>query len=170
MDILLDEAAIAARVEALADTLAPKLDSDWVIVALMDGALPFAADLLRALARRGVDPVFDAMRLSSYGDETKSSGTVRMLSDVSRPVAGRRCLLIDDICETGGSLAFARQRLIDSAAAEVAIAVFALKPVEGASVTPDYWAWDCPPDRFVIGYGMDHGGRRRGLPHVAALD
>ena len=170
MNILLDESQIAARVDALADGLARRIDSDWVAIALLDGAIPFAADLLRALSRRGVDPAFDAMRLSSYGDATASSGVVRMLSDVARPVAGRRCLLLDDICETGGSLAFARDRLMASAAAEVQVAVFALKQVTDAAVRPDFHAWDAPSDRFIVGYGMDHGGRWRGLPHVAALD
>jgi hypoxanthine phosphoribosyltransferase len=170
VQILLDESDIAARVDALAGRLAARIDSDCVIIALLDGAIPFAADLMRALSRRSVNPAFDAMRLSSYGDGTHSSGAVRMLSDVARPVAGRRCLLIDDICETGGSLAFARDRLIASAATEVLVAVFALKPVHHAAVRPDFHAWDAPPDRFIVGYGMDHGGLWRGLPHVAALD
>lgn len=170
MQILLDETEIAARVDALADRLTGRIDSDWVCVALLDGAIPFAADLMRALARRGVHPAFDAMRLSSYGDATQSSGVVRMLSDVARPVAGRSCLLIDDICESGGTLAFARDRLAASAAAEVKTAVFALKAAPGAAIAPDFHAWDAPPDRFIVGYGLDHGGLWRGLPHIAALD
>ena len=170
MQILLTETEIAARVENLAARLAAQIDSDWAAIAVLDGAIPFVADLMRALAQRGVDPVFDAMRLSSYGDATSSSGVVRMLSDVARPVAGRRCLLMDDVCETGGSLAFARDRLIASGALEVKIAVFALKPGAAAAVQPDFHAWDAPADRFLVGYGMDHGGRRRGLPFVAAVD
>lgn len=170
MQTLLDEQEIAARVEALAERLAPRIDSGWVAIPLLDGAIPFAADLMRALARRGVHPAFDAMRLSSYGDGTRTSGVVRMLSDVARPVAGRSCLLIDDICETGGSLAFARERLLASAAADVKVAVFALKATTHPAVRPDFHAWDAPPDRFIVGYGMDHGGRWRGLPHVAAVE
>jgi hypoxanthine phosphoribosyltransferase len=169
LQILLTETEIAARVENLAAMLAAQIDSNWAVIAVLDGAIPFAADLMRALAQHGVDPVFDAMRLSSYGDATSSSGVVRMLSDVARPVAGRRCLLMDDVCETGGSLAFARDRLIASGALEVKIAVFALKP-GSAAVQPDFHAWEAPPDRFLVGYGMDHGGRRRGLPFVAAMD
>src|SRR5690606_8911446 len=157
------------RVETLAERLSRRVDSDWTAVALMDGAFMFAADLMRALSRRGIDPAFDTMRVSSYGDETRSGGVVRALSHLGRPVAGRGCLLLDDICETGNTLAFARRMLLRAGAAEVTTAVFALKRVPRPAIVPDLHAWDAP-DAFVVGYGMDHAGRWRGLPYVGVVE
>lgn len=156
--------------ETLADALARHVNAGWIAVALMDGAVVFAADLMRALARRGADPAFDTMRVSSYGDAMRSSGAVRTLGDVARPVTGRRCLLIDDICETGATLAFARGRLLRAGAADVTTAVFALKRVAAPAIVPDFHAWEAPADAFLVGYGLDHAGRHRGLPFIGVAE
>jgi hypoxanthine phosphoribosyltransferase len=156
------------RVEALADRLAPKLSvGSWTAVVILLGATPFAADLLRAFSRRGLDIGFDALWLESYHDERISSGRIVVRADVSRPVEGRGILLIDDVFDSGRTIAFARTHMLTKGASEVLTAVFARKP-EAVTEGLDAWAWDAPP-RYLVGYGMDDAGKLRGLPFVGAI-
>jgi hypoxanthine phosphoribosyltransferase len=136
-------------------------------VVILLGATPFAADLLRAFSRRGLDIGFDALWLESYHDERISSGRIVVRADVSRPVEGRGILLIDDVFDSGRTIAFARTHMLTKGASEVMTAVFARKP-EAVTEGLDAWAWDAPP-RYLVGYGMDDAGRMRGLPFVGAI-
>ena len=166
---LLSEAEVQARVDALADAIAPRIDDETVAMCVLTGGLWFAADLMRALARRGLHPLFDALWLSSYADERASSGQVALRSPPQRPVDGRRVLLIDDVLDSGLSVAEARRLMLEAGASEVLVAVFASKPWPGRDVAVDFVAWDAP-GRFLVGYGMDDAGRYRGLPEVGAAD
>ncbi len=167
---LLSEQEVAERVQAVADAIAPRIDDDTVAVCLLIGGLWFAADLMRALARRGRHPLFDALWLSSYADARSSSGRIEVRAPLQWPVAGRQVLLIDDVLDTGLSLDAAGKMLAEAGAAEVLTAVFARKPwPTPRAVTPDFVAWDAPA-RFLVGYGMDDAGRLRGLAGVAAMD
>jgi hypoxanthine phosphoribosyltransferase len=168
--ILLDAPQIAARVDAAAAAIAPRLIDGAVAVCLLTGGLWFAADLTRSLARlgRGVD--FDALWLASYGDARTSSGRCDLRAPLQRSVAGRQVLLIDDVFDSGLSLREACRHLADAGAAEILTVVFARKPwPEPREAQPDFVAWEAPA-RFLVGYGMDDGGAWRGLPHIAALD
>ena len=160
---------VAARVEALADAIAPRIDDETVVVCLLTGGLWFAADLTRALDRRGVKPLFDALWLSSYGDERASSGVLLVRAGLQRPVAGRRVLLLDDVVESGLSLAEAGRLMREAGATEVLTAVFARKPSpHPRDIEPDFIAWDAP-DLFLVGYGMDVAGRLRGMSGIGVV-
>ncbi|MCC7266940.1 MAG: phosphoribosyltransferase, partial [Caulobacteraceae bacterium] len=102
--VLLDEAEVAARVAALAEQVAPRLDDGDVAVCLLTGGLWFAADMTRALARIGRHLRFDCLWLASYGDERASTGRCQVRADLQRPIVGRRALILDDVCDTGLSL------------------------------------------------------------------
>ena len=168
-ETLLSEDEVRVRVEALADVAAPHLDDETVVVCLLTGGLWFAADLTRALARRGVHPLFDCLWLASYGD-AHAAGRVVERAGLQRPVDGRRVLVVDEVIDSGASLLAARRICEKAGATEVRIAVFASKPWPAPrDVTPDFIAWEAP-GRFLVGYGMDDAGRLRGLPQVAALD
>ncbi len=168
IDVLLDAAAIEARVDALAERLAPRLAGQgWTAVVILLGATPFAADLLRALARRGVDVGFDALWLESYHDAQESSGRVLVRADLCRPVGGRGVLIIDDVFDSGRTMEFARHHMEAKGATEVITCVFARKP-EAVSHGLDEWAYDAPA-RFLVGYGMDDAGHWRGLPYLGAM-
>ena len=168
--VLLPAAEIAARVNEAAARLRPLIDDDTVAVCLLTGGLWFAADLTRALSRVGVNPLFDAMWLSSYGDAKTTTGWGEVRASLQRPVQGRRVLLIDEVIDSGLSLLQAAQVVRDAGATEVLSCVFARKPWEGRrDVVPDVVAWEAPA-RFLAGYGMDVAGRWRGLPGVAAFD
>ena len=166
---MLPAEAVAERVEALADRLAPQLGDEAVGICLLLGGLWFAADLSRALAVRGKRLVFDALWLSSYGEGKTSAGRCQVLAGPQRLLAGRQVLIIDDVVDTGVSLGEACRIARASGAAEVLTAVFARKPWPAPrAVEPDDFAWDAPA-RFLVGYGMDVGGRYRDLPYVAAV-
>jgi len=167
---LFSEADIAARVEALAAAIARTIPGDFLMVGLLSGALMFVADLARALYRAGTHPEIEFMRLASYGLGKISSGHVHLLSDVQTELAGRRVLLVDDIVDTGRSIAYAtallRQRgpdmlwtctLLDKAERrEVGVGV----DFVGFSIG----------DVFVAGYGCDHAEKYRHLPYIGIVD
>ena len=168
--VLLSEAEVARRVEALAQTIAPRIDDDTVAVCLLTGGLWFCGDLMRALARAGRNLRFDALWLASYGDERASLGRCEVRADLQRPLSGRRALIVDDVFDTGLSLSEASRLVRDAGAAEVLTAVFARKPwPKPRAMEPDFVAWEAPA-RFLVGYGMDHAGQYRGLPYIGALD
>lgn len=166
---VLSEDALTARLDTLAAGLAEDMrEGDWTAVAILLGAMPFTTDLMKALARLGLHPTLDALWLESYKDARESSGRVSVRADISRPVAGRNVLLIDDVYDTGRTLAFARTHLLAKGAKKVVTCVLARKP--GAAIEGlDHYAFDAPP-RFLIGYGMDDAGRFRGLPYIGAVD
>ena len=168
--ILVSEAEIAARVEALAAQIAPRIDDETVAVCLLTGGLWFAADLTRALARHGRLVRFDALWLASYKDERQSSGRCEVRADLQRPISGRKALVVDDVFDTGLSLSEASRLVRDSGATEVLTAVFARKPwPTPRAIEPDFVAWEAP-SRFLVGYGMDVAGGMRGLPYVGAME
>jgi hypoxanthine phosphoribosyltransferase len=168
--VLLTEAEIAEKVEALAQEIAPRIDDDTVVVCLLTGGVWFCADLMRALARAGRNVRFDALWLASYRDERQSSGRCEVRADLQRPVSGRTALIVDDVFDTGLSLSEAARLVGDSGARSVLTAVFASKPwPTERAIKPDFVAWEAPA-RYLVGYGMDSAGALRGLPHIAALD
>jgi len=168
--ILIPEAEVARRVEALAAEIAPRIDDETVVVCLLTGGIWFAADLTRALARQGRVVRFDALWLASYKDERQSSGRCEVRADLQRPIAGRKALVVDDVFDTGLSLSEAARLVRDSGATEVLTAVFARKPwPTRRAIEPDFVAWEAP-GRFLVGYGLDVAGKMRGLPYIGAMD
>lgn len=171
IEVVLSEEDLMARVEDLAERLAPRLShSDWTAVSILIGATPFTSDLMKALARRGLHPVLDVLWLESYRDARESSGRVVVRADVSRSVEGRGILLIDDVFDTGRTLDFAKHHLMAKGAREVITIALTRKPwaSRGAGGV-DFCAFDAP-GRFLVGYGMDDAGLYRGLPYIGALD
>jgi hypoxanthine phosphoribosyltransferase len=163
-------AEIAARVEALAGEIAVRMPGDFTIIAVLNGAFVFTADLMRALAKRGVHPRVEFVNLKSYGDSTTSSGQVRVIGTLPEDLRGRPVLLLDDILDSGRTLSFAKYLLEGLGGSPVKVAVFADKP--SRRVVPlqaDFVAFTIP-DRFVVGYGLDHAQQWRGLPDLAAVD
>ncbi len=166
----LTEHEVAARLEAMAAEIAPRVSDDTVCICLLTGGIWIAADLTRALARQGRLLKFDALWLSSYRDERQSFGRCEVRADLQRSVVGAQCLIVDDVFDTGLSLSEAARLVKDAGASEVLTAVFARKPwPKPRAIEPDFVAWEAPP-RYLVGYGLDSAGRMRGLPGIAALD
>lgn len=171
IDVIVPEDVLMARIDELAEGLAPRLsEGAWTLVAILIGAAPFATDLMKALARRGVHPVLDALWLESYHDSRESSGRVGVRADLSRDVAGRRVLLIDDVFDTGRTLDFARRHILAKGAVEVVTIALVRKPsAPRGEAGIDYHGFEAPA-RFLLGYGMDDAGLYRGLPYIGAAD
>ena len=169
-DTVLSEADLMARIDDLAKRLAPHLTGDWSAINILIGATPFTSDLMKALARLEIHPILDALWLESYRDARESSGRVVVRADIARQVKGRGVLIIDDVFDTGRTLAFARKHLIAKGARKVITCALARKPwaPEGEE-NVDFHAFDAP-GRYLVGYGMDDAGLYRGLPYIGALD
>lgn len=162
--------AIAERLETLAGDIARAMPKDFAAVAILKGSFVFAADLIRSLTAHNVNPDVDFMTLASYGTGTVSSGNVKLLRDVEIPVEGREVLLIDDILDSGRTIAYARRHMLKRGAKAVKVCVLLDKtsPCTRGMEHADFVGFPCPP-AFVVGYGMDHAHKFRGLPFIAVL-
>lgn len=168
--VLFTAAEIKERVEALAGEIAAKMPADFLIVSLLRGSFMFTADLVRELCAIGVHPQIDFMTLSSYGEGSKSSGKVQVGRDVTDDVKGRTILIVDDILETGRTLRFAHDLLIERGAADVKIAMLLEKPNKlEVAAKADFVGFSIP-DKFVVGYGLDYANHYRELPFIGYLD
>ncbi|MCP8938712.1 hypoxanthine phosphoribosyltransferase [Alsobacter sp. SYSU M60028] len=167
--VLFDADAIARRNDEIAAEIAARKPKDLLVVAILKGSFMFAADLIRAMHRAGMEPQVEFMHLSSYLDGTVSSGNVAILRDVDSNVNGREVLLVDDILESGRTIAFAKD-LLAARGANVQSCVLLEKPGKRAvSISPDYVGFTCP-DLFVVGYGMDVAHRFRQLPFIGVME
>lgn len=169
LPVLIDATTLAKRVDALAGEAAARIGPEALVVGLLKGAFLFTADMVRALGARGHRPEIDFMRVSSYGKAKTSSGEV-ILSGRAPDVAGREVLLLDDILDTGRSLAYARDLFLDRGAASVVTCVLLDKPARRAvDIQADLVGFEIE-DRFVVGYGIDYAERYRYLPHIAYVE
>lgn len=167
--VLFDETRIAERIEALAGDIARREPKDLLVVAILKGSFMFAADLMRALHRAGLSPQMEFMHLSSYRAGTVSSGQVTILRDVESDVRDRVVVLIDDILESGRTIAFAKD-LLAARGAQVWTCCLLEKPGKRAvSINPDFVGFECP-DLFVVGYGMDVAHSFRELPFIGVVE
>ncbi|MAZ03545.1 MAG: hypoxanthine phosphoribosyltransferase [Sneathiella sp.] len=169
IEILFASADIAKRNEELAEEIASTMGSDILVIAVLKGSFVFAADLIRALHHAGVNPQIDFMALSSYGDKTVSSGNVVITRDIVDTVKGRKVLLIDDILESGRTMAFATKELLSRGAETVKTCLMLDKKGKRVSdFEADFIGFDCP-DLFVVGYGLDFAHYYRELPYIGHI-
>jgi hypoxanthine phosphoribosyltransferase len=168
--ILFDEAEIAQRNRQLADEILAAAPRELIVIAILRGSFIFAADLVRALHQTGLAPSVEFMQLASYHSGTTSSGQVTVVKDIDNDVAGRDVLLIDDILESGRTLAFAKDLLIARGAARVMTAVLIEKPAKRAVQFDADFVGFKAPDHFLVGYGMDVAHKLRQLPFVGVVE
>lgn len=160
---------IAARLDALAGEIAAKSPASVLVVPILKGSFVFAADLLRAMNRVGMTPDVDFLTLSSYKKARIASGQVAILRDLDLHVEGRHVILIDDVLDSGRTLAFAKDLIGARGASTVQTCVLLDKQAPRAvNIAADYHAFVCP-NVFVVGYGMDVAHRYRELPFVGRL-
>jgi len=165
---LYSQAEIARRVKAAARDIAHAARQPEIAVPILAGAFVFAADLLRALAREGIDIETEFIWLRSYG-RFERPGDITVLKGPAEAVRGKTVLLIDGVLESGGTLARAKQLLADAGAGTVISIVAVKKPYANPLSDADHVLFTAGND-FIYGYGMDRAGLSRGLPDIRAKD
>jgi hypoxanthine phosphoribosyltransferase len=141
-------------------------ERDLLLVCVLKGAVFFLADLMRAI---DIPCEVDFMAVSSYGSETDSSGVVRILKDLDRPIAGRDVLIVEDIVDSGLTLQYLLRNLGAREPASLEVCALLTKPERRKVELPTRYVGFEIPDKFAIGYGLDVAERYRNLPYVAAL-
>ena len=142
-------------------------DSDLVMIGVLKGAILFLADLMRELT---VPCEVDFMAVSSYGSSTDSSGVVRILKDLDASIEGRDVLVVEDIIDSGLTLHYLMKNLRARNPASLEVCALLTKPERRRIDLPIRYVGFEIPNRFAIGYGLDHAQRYRNLPYVAALE
>jgi hypoxanthine phosphoribosyltransferase len=167
-DILVSEEELQKRVAELGAEISRDYEGrDLIMVGILKGAVLFLADLMRNLT---VDPVLDFMAVSSYGSSTDSSGVVRILKDLDAPIEGRDVLIVEDIIDSGLTLHYLLRNLKARNPSSLEVCSLLTKPERRRVEDPIRYVGFEIPNRFAIGYGLDHKQRFRNLPFVAALD
>jgi hypoxanthine phosphoribosyltransferase len=164
--LLISQAQIRARVRQLGREITRHYTGERLLfLGIMNGALLFMADLLRAVE---LDSEVTCVRLASY-QGTESTGRLRGLEAMGESFHGRKVLIVDDILDTGTTLAGVVARLRELGAADVKVCVLLQKKKVHRPVQVD-WIGFTIPDRFVVGYGLDYDGRFRGLKQIRVLE
>jgi hypoxanthine phosphoribosyltransferase len=164
-ETIFSEAEIAARVDAMAEQIA-KFKPD-IAVAILIGGFVFAADLVRALARKGEHLEAEFLWLRSYGDARVGSA-VSLLAGPSENVRGKRVLLIDGVLDVGRTIVKAQQLLHAAGATAIVTAVAVDKGRNDSIAQADIAGFSDVRD-FIVGYGMDDAGKYRGLPYIGRV-
>ena len=166
-EVLVSEEDLQRRVSELAADISRDYEGRKVLlVAILKGAVPFLADLMRQLE---VPSELDFMAVSSYGSSTDSSGVVRILKDLDDSIAGRDVLIVEDIIDSGLTLHYLLRNLAARDPASLEVCSLLTKPDRRRVDLPIRYVGFEIPNKFAIGYGLDYGQSFRGLPYVAAL-
>src|SRR3712207_684241 len=166
-EILVQPDDLQRRVSELGADITRDYDGqDLLLICVLKGAVFFLSDLMR---RIDLPCEVDFMAVASYGDATESSGIVRILKDLDAPIEGRHVLIVEDIVDSGLTLQYLLRYLKERNPASLEVVALLTKPARRkTSIDAKYIGFEIP-DRFVIGYGLDHAERHRNLPYVAAL-
>jgi hypoxanthine phosphoribosyltransferase len=167
VDVLYSADAIARRVRELgAEITAAHPGGELVLLSVLKGSFIFAADLARAIP---LPLRIDFLGLSSYGGKTESSGVVKITSDVTKPIEGAHVLIVEDIIDTGLTMAYLLENLATRHPASVKICALLEKPTRAQVKVPIHHKGFTIDDHFVVGYGLDFNERYRNLPFVGIL-
>ena len=157
--------------EQLADKVAElgaKISEDYkgeelFLIGILKGSVPFMADLMRAIT---LDVEMDFMSVSSYGSGTKTSGVVRILKDLDSDIAGKNVLIVEDIIDSGLTLAYLKEYLAKRNPKSIKIVTMLSKPARRkADIEADYTGF-VVDDKFIVGYGLDIDQKYRNLPYL----
>ena len=167
LEVLYTRQQIAERVAEMGAQITHDLNGEkLVMVGVLKGAAPFLSDLARSVQ---VDATFDFVAVSSYGKGQRSSGAVKLIKDLDEPIEGKNVLIVEDILDTGLTLAYLRKIFLQHHPKSLRIAALLDKPSRRLEhIEADYTGFSIP-NLFVIGYGMDYAERYRNLPDICLM-
>lgn len=166
-DVHISEAELQKRVKALGAAItADYLGKQLVVVGVLKGSFVFLADLVRAI---DLPVKVDFMGITSY-EGTKSTGVVRVTSDLSRPVEGQHLLLVEDIVDTGLTISHLLQLFRTRMPNSVKVCSLLHKPARARVEVPIHYLGFTIEDKFVVGYGLDWAERYRNLPYIGVVE
>ena len=161
-----------AELDKIVTEIADKISEDYrgkrlVLVCILKGAVVFMGDLMKKIT---IPVEIDFMKVSSYGNATKTSGAVNILLDLHRKdLAETDILIVEDILDSGMTLSYLSKHIMAKGASSIKIATLLDKPERRkVDVYPDYKGF-VVPDEFVVGYGLDYDEKYRNLPYVGVL-
>lgn len=165
-EVIVSAEDLASRIAELGAAITADYGADApLLVGVLKGAFLFMADLARQI---DLPVEFDFMAVSSYGNATKSSGVVRIVKDLDLDLSGRHVLIVEDIIDSGLTLAYLRRNLLARNPASVEVcALLVREGLQKTALDLRYVGFEIPPD-FVVGYGLDVAERYRNLPFIAA--
>jgi hypoxanthine phosphoribosyltransferase len=165
--MLVEPDALQQRVRELGAEISTDYEGrDLILVCVLKGAVFFLSDLMRAIE---IPCEVDFMAVASYGSATDSSGVVRILKDLDTVIEGRDVLIVEDIVDSGLTLSYLMRNLKGRGPRSLEVCALLTKPERRKVELPARYIGFEIPDRFAIGYGLDHAERYRNLPFVAAL-
>ena len=165
---LISEADVEAKIAELGAQISKDYEGESVfLLCILKGGVLFTTEL----AKRITVPVsLDFMSVSSYGAETESSGVVRIIKDLDTPIEGKNVLVVEDIIDTGRTLAYLLENLKHRNPKSLKLCALLDKPERRVSdVAVDYKGFEIP-DEFVVGYGMDYDQKYRNLPYIGVVE
>ena len=166
--VLLSEAEVDARIQEVADVINKDYEGkDVHMICVLKGGVFFMCELAKRITR----PVtLDFMSVSSYGDDTKSSGVVKIVKDLDQPLEGKDVLIVEDIIDSGRTLSYLLRILKGRHPASVRLCTLLDKPERRVTdVAVDYCCFNIP-DEFVVGYGLDYAQKYRNLPYIGVVE
>ncbi|MBR2831390.1 MAG: hypoxanthine phosphoribosyltransferase [Oscillospiraceae bacterium] len=165
--IIYDTETLKARIAEMGKTItADYLDKDPIVIGVLKGAFVFMADLIRAI---DTPCEVEFLGVSSYGSGTTTTGAVEITRDLGKDIEGRHVIIVEDILDSGVTLAYLKKYLANRCPASIRICTLLDKPARRqADITPDYVGFTCP-DEFIVGFGLDYAERYRNLPYIAIL-
>lgn len=165
--VLLTEEELAEKVKELGAAISADYEGkNLMMVSVLKGSVVFMADLMRAIT---IPCRIDFMSVSSYGSGAKTSGVVKILKDLDINLEGLDLLIIEDILDSGLTLSYIKQILIDRHPNSIRLCTLLDKPERRkADISANYKGFDIP-DEFVVGYGLDYAERYRNLPYIGVL-
>lgn len=163
--VLISEEQIRRRVDELGGQISEDYKGkELVVIFVLKGASIFFADLIRRIQ---VPLRIDSIAAASYGNATRSSGTVRIDKDIETAIQGKHVLLVEDIIDTGLTLSYLKAYFLRQNPASLKVVTLLDKPgARKVDIKPDYNGFDVGND-FVVGYGLDYAQRFRNLPYIA---
>lgn len=167
LKVLITQDEIHARTQELGDLLYERFhDKNPMFVGVLNGCFIFMADLVRAAQLKSE---VEFIGLSSYKNATKSSGNVQITRDLQRDINGRDIIVVEDILDSGNTLAFLKEYMLAKGAKSITIVTLLDKPARREKAITADLAGFVVPDEFVVGYGLDYCQQYRNMPYIGVL-